>query len=109
MDIDKIGLRYAAAARARKIFEVMPDDFVICLGVTPIRHIVTEGRDEALWATLDPWCIGPSTYAGPIDSMEDLAETKFKPAGDLRPIQVSAWYPEFMRQTLEKLRKMEAA
>ncbi len=106
MDTKRMALFYAAAARARGFFNAQAGGYVVVSGLTPIRHVEIPGRSIE-WATLDPWVIAPSCYAGADDAAADLATTAIKPDG-LKPMAINDWYPAYVRAVRTKIEALEA-
>lgn len=100
---------YAASiARAGAFARVHAADTIVVAGLTPVRHVEIPNRDFE-WAVLDPWILRPSHYAGPVDSMEDIAKTAIKPDYDLRPMTIAEWHPKFVRAVQRRIASLDAA
>jgi hypothetical protein len=92
----------AAVGRARNFAAAHTGGYVVVRDLDPIRHVEVAALGQD-WAFIDAYCIAPSSYAGPIDSAEDIAATPVKPVGELLPMAIDAWLPRYEKLIARRL------
>lgn len=105
-DKKKVRERLAGAVdRARAFAACHPGNYIVVRDLDPVRHVEVGALNQD-WAMLDPFCIAPSIYAGPIDSADDIAATPVKPAGELLPMSIDAWLPRYEQLIARRLERV---
>ncbi|MDO9441191.1 MAG: hypothetical protein Q7T73_09905 [Beijerinckiaceae bacterium] len=103
--VSRMAKQYAAAERARQLFENNHDDYIVVSGLVPITVVDVPG--VGAWATPDPWAHHVSYYAGDDDSQADIDALAVKPAIELKPMSVKEWYPLYVAAIVKKLDEIE--